>query len=94
LDLLKKVFTYGTKQVRKEALWLISNITANSEEDSIKVLDSNLVINIIYSCKDSTHEMRKEALWALSNICYSIQDKAKINELIGYEIITLLIEII
>lgn len=35
LDILKKVFTYCTKQTRKEALWLVSNIAANSEADSL-----------------------------------------------------------
>ncbi len=35
LDLLSKVCTYSTKQVRKEAIWVLSNIAANSVEDAL-----------------------------------------------------------
>ena len=31
LDCLKKVFSFCTKAAKKEALWLISNIAANSD---------------------------------------------------------------
>ena len=58
--------------MKKEALWLVSNIAANSEQDAIKIIESSLVINLIYACKDNAYEMKKEALWALSNICYMI----------------------
>jgi hypothetical protein len=35
LDVLKKVFTYCSMHVRKDAFWLVSNIAANSEQDAI-----------------------------------------------------------
>ena len=34
---IQNVFTYCTKQVRKETMWLVSNIAANSEQDAMIV---------------------------------------------------------
>lgn len=40
LDTLQKVMAIGSKQHKKEALWVLSNIAANSEADSIAVVNS------------------------------------------------------
>jgi hypothetical protein len=34
---IRNIFTYCTKLIRKEALWLVSNIAANSEADAILI---------------------------------------------------------
>jgi hypothetical protein len=94
LDVLKKVFTFCAKHIRKEALWLVSNIAANSEEDAIKIIDSSIIINLIYACKDNTYETRKEAMWALSNICFIVNSEEKLNQLIDCEVMHCFIDIL
>lgn len=49
LDLLGKVFTYCTKSVRKEALWVLSNIAANSAVDACAIADHSIMINLLLS---------------------------------------------
>jgi importin subunit alpha-1 len=74
LETLKNVLKYSNKSIKKEVFWLISNIAANSEEDATKLLDSQIVFNIIYALKDSNYDLKKEALWALCNICHYVND--------------------
>lgn len=69
LDIIKKVLMFCNKQIKKEAIWLLSNIAANSEQDAESLIDSNIIFNIIHSCRDNLYELRKEAIWAMSNIC-------------------------
>ena len=94
LDILKKVFTYCTKLCRKEALWLVSNIAANSEEDANSIADSSLMLNLLCACRDSAHEMRKEAIWALSNIFFKVTDKARIERLVEQDVMSTVLEML
>lgn len=94
LDLLKRVFTYCTKVTRKEALWLISNVAANSEQDANALADSPLMLNLLMSCRDTAHEVRKEAVWALSNVVYKITDSARIERIIESDVMSILLEML
>ena len=70
---MKPVFVYCSKQMRKEALWLLSNVAANSEQDAVAFLSHpNLLTNMLMSCQDKSIELRKEAVWALSNLLNSL----------------------
>jgi hypothetical protein len=88
------VFTYCPKNIRKEALWLVSNIAANSEEDANAVADSQVVLNLILSCRDNTIEVRKEAVWAISNICHSLKDKNRLERLLEFDIMAMLLDML
>ena len=94
LDILKRVFTYCTKQTRKEALWLVSNIAANSDRDSEAIVDSQLMINLLCACRDSAYELRKEAIWVLSNIIHRISDKERVEKLVEMDVMSTLIELL
>lgn len=94
LDILKNIFKYYSRSVKKEAFWVISNIAANSEEDAIRLVDSQFIINLIYATKDSNYEIRKEAVWAICNICFKIEDANVLNKLIEYELIHSIIDLI
>jgi hypothetical protein len=91
LDILKKVFTYCTKQTRKEALWLVSNIAANSETDSQALAESPIVHYLLCACRDSSYELRKEGMWALSNLVHKLPDPAKLVE---YDVMSCLIDLL
>jgi hypothetical protein len=82
LDLLKRVFTYSEKLTRKEALWLVSNIAANSDEDATYLVDSDIIGALLLHCLDSAHDIRKEACWSLSNILFKVTDHAKVESLL------------
>lgn len=94
LDILKNVFPVGTKQEKQEALWLLSNIAANSEKEAELLIDSQLIMNLIYSARDVCFTVRKESLWALTNICHSVSNVEKLNCLIPMEIMTVLIDVL
>jgi len=91
LDILKKVFTYCTKQTRKEALWLVSNIAANSEADSQALVESPVAQHLLSACRDSSYELRKEGMWALSNLVHKLPDPAK---LVDMDVMSCLIDIL
>lgn len=55
--------------MRKEALWLLSNIAANSEKDASEIIKKGIVSNLVFAAKDKNNELKKEALWVLANIC-------------------------
>jgi len=86
------VFTYCTKTTRKEALWVLSNIAANSEADAVAIANHQLIINLFYACRDNSFEIRKEAIWTLSNILYQVTDKEVLESLINLDIVTILLE--
>jgi len=92
--LLKRVFIYCQKLTRKEALWLVSNIAANSEEDANALADSLIIGNLLSACRDSSVEMRKEAVWALSNTLNLLHDKDRIERLISMDIMATLLELL
>lgn len=94
IPVIKRVFTYCTKLTRKEALWLVSNISANSEEDANAIVDSGLFVNLLLACRDSALEMRKEAIWSLSNITHILTDPVRIQTLVEADIMSTMIELL
>ncbi len=94
LDLVKKVLTYCQKKDRKEALWLVSNIAANSEIDAVLLAESTIPHNVLMSCKDSSAENRKEAVWALTNIVNKLSDPKLIERLVEADIVGTLIDLL
>ena len=94
LDILKKVFTYCPKQTRKEAIWLVSNIAANSDADAQALCDSDLMVYLLMACRDSAYELRKEGIWALSNIIHRMTDQPHLCKLIEMDIMSSLIDIL
>lgn len=94
LDVIKTVMAIGTKDHKREALWLISNIAANSELDSIALVKKGLVVNLIYASKDNNWEIKREAVWALSNICVSIHEAESLIELIHADVLSLFYDLL
>ena len=86
------MFTYCTKVTRKEAIWVVSNISANSEADAIAVAKHPSLINLLYACRDNSFDIRKEAIWALSNILYQVNDKETIETLVSMDEVGILID--
>lgn len=54
-------------QIRKEACWAVSNISAGSATQIQTLIDANLFPVIIERLSTGDFDVRKEALWALSN---------------------------
>lgn len=94
LDSIKSILTIGSRTHKKEALWVLSNVAANSEDDAKAIIKKGLMTNLICCANDKNVDLRKEAIWVLSNICYIILDSDTLKELISCDIVTLIYEII
>jgi hypothetical protein len=75
LETLKLCMTIGTKAHKKEVLWVISNIAANSDEEANAIVKKGLLINLINGAKEKNVDVRKEAIWVISNLCYIVKDE-------------------
>lgn len=82
LETVKNCITIGSKSHKKEALWLLSNVAANSEEDATAIIKKGLMINLINGAKDRNYDVRKEAIWAISNLCNTIKNSECIIDMI------------
>nr|XP_027202184.1 importin subunit alpha-like [Dermatophagoides pteronyssinus] len=71
IEPLKNLLSSTKKEVRREACWAISNITAGSTKQIQLVIDKNVFPKLVEICYDSNFDIRKEAIWALSNACTS-----------------------
>jgi hypothetical protein len=71
---------------------VLSNISANSDEDACAVAKHDFMHNLLYSCRDNAFEMRKEAVWAVSNILYRVSDPAVIEHLVSIDIVNVIVE--
>lgn len=89
---LQDVFTYCSKTIKKKAIWLVSNIAANSEADAIALTKFKIMSNLVFAGRDPAHDMRYEAIFAISNIVYNIKDKGNLKELLNLDLMTLLLE--
>ena len=94
IDVIKKVFTYCSKQTRKEAIWLASNIAANSDADAQALCDSQIMVSLLMACRDSAYELRKEGMWALSNIIHRLTDEAHLTKLIEMDVMSCINDIL
>lgn len=75
LTLVKHLLAVGTKDHKKETLWIVSNVAANSERDAIAVITHGLIPSLIFSAKDNNIAVKREAIWAISNLCANIHEK-------------------
>ena len=89
LAAIKSVMIMGTRPMRKEALWVLSNIAADSEESIGLIIRSGLIGNINLAVLDTNIDLRKEAIWTLSNICHTVKDPALIQDLVDSNIVNL-----
>lgn len=55
------------KNIRKEACWTISNVTAGTSEQIQAVINSGIIPKLIQLLNVAEFEIQKEAAWALSN---------------------------
>ncbi len=56
------------ENIRKEACWTLSNITAGTQTQIQSVIDYNLVPPLIFLLGTGDYKTRREAVWALSNL--------------------------
>ena len=94
IPIVKEYFSYANSRMKQEMLWLLSNIIVNSEADALCCLDSSLIFNIVMTCNSSVFTLRKEALWCVTNLCNQLKDEAKINSLLDYDIVSILVSLL
>ena len=94
LGAIQRVLLVGTKDMKKEVLWLLSNVSANSSEDSAEIVRKGLISNIMYMASDKNLDIRKEAVWVLSNICFNLSDPECLREMINSNIVHMFCDIL
>lgn len=63
------------KSIRKETLWLISNVTAGTSEQVQMVLEAGLFEKCcLLTGEGQPHEVKKEAVWVLGNAAMSANE--------------------
>jgi len=69
LPALKPLLGSSKKNIRKEAAWTISNITAGTKEQAQQVIDSDYILPKLIELMgaNSDFDVRKEAAYAISN---------------------------
>jgi importin subunit alpha-1 len=55
------------RAIRKEAAWAVSNITAGSKQQTMDVINANLIIPVVALLSSGEFDVKKEATWAISN---------------------------
>ena len=80
---LKSLILSNKKSVRKEALWAISNVCADSQAHIQAVIDSGAMDRICDLLRSGTGDtdVRKEAIWSLCNSC-TVGSKQQISLLV------------
>lgn len=80
LDLYILDFLYSalssekSKSIKKEILWVVTNMTIDCNDDiKIQLINSDLFPIIVNCLSDYEFSVRKEALIAITNICYEIK---------------------
>jgi hypothetical protein len=73
ISIIKEQMNYASNALKKDLIWLVSNIIVNSEADAMECLDPGLIFNIFQTCStNSNMAMRREALWCISNLSQAI----------------------
>jgi importin subunit alpha-1 len=67
LPALLWLLDHPKKNIRKEACWTISNVTAGTSEQIQGVINANLIPKLIQLLNVAEFEIQKESAWALSN---------------------------
>lgn len=55
------------RNIKKEAVWTISNITAGNKDQIQAVIDANIIPYLVWHLEHSDFEIKKESAWAISN---------------------------
>nr|GLL42550.1 importin subunit alpha-like [Ipomoea trifida] len=55
------------KNIKKEACWTISNITAGNKDQIQAVIDAGLIVPVVNLLQHAEFDIKKEAAWAISN---------------------------
>nr|VDD41374.1 unnamed protein product [Brassica oleracea] len=56
------------RSIKKEACWVISNITAGNTSQIQQVIEAGIIQPLIYMLHTAEFEIKKEAVWAVSNL--------------------------
>jgi hypothetical protein len=56
------------ENIKREATWVLSNITAGNDTQIQAVIDANLIKPLISVLESGEYKAQKEAVWAVSNI--------------------------
>ncbi|OMJ92462.1 hypothetical protein SteCoe_4802 [Stentor coeruleus] len=79
LDCVCKLLNQSKIELKKEMLWILSNITAGSDEQ-IKCVLGHPCIRIVIKClEDPDIEVRNEAVWVISNATNAEDEKLVIK---------------
>jgi importin subunit alpha-1 len=68
IPFLQKFLYHKIPNIRKEALWALSNITAGTLTHVKAALNSGVVMNAVALTKDSDREVTREALLVVTNV--------------------------
>ena len=71
LEVLPLILDHSKQGMKKEAVWILSNITAGTVPQVQKAIDAGLVQQAldILNNNESPVSVKKEAFWAVRNIC-------------------------
>ena len=76
----------------KEACWLLSNVTAGTQDQIQAVIDAGLLSRILEICDGgASHMVRKEAFWTIANLAVG-GSPDQIQAAVGLGLIKALVE--
>eukprot|EP00561_Arcocellulus_cornucervis_P004311 CAMPEP_0185823774 /NCGR_PEP_ID=MMETSP1322-20130828/28677_1 /TAXON_ID=265543 /ORGANISM="Minutocellus polymorphus, Strain RCC2270" /LENGTH=102 /DNA_ID=CAMNT_0028521339 /DNA_START=1 /DNA_END=306 /DNA_ORIENTATION=+ len=69
--MMKQLLSHQHKDIRKESLWLLSNIAAGTRiQISCVIHQAGLITAVVDALNnDQSEVVRKEATWVIANIC-------------------------
>ncbi|KAG7657540.1 Armadillo [Arabidopsis suecica] len=65
------------KDIKKDACWTISNITAGTQEQIQMVIEANLIDPLVHLLQYAEFDIKKEAAWAIYNVTSGCHDQVK-----------------
>nr|CAG4707747.1 unnamed protein product [Naegleria fowleri] len=66
---LPTLLDHPKQSLRKETMWVISNIAAGNVSQIQQLIDGGIVTKVIEKLKGDDFSVQKDGFWALSNIC-------------------------
>ena len=80
---IKNLLNCGSKSLRREACWVVSNIAAGSQDQISLLMKNATILNQVIGYASEDHwEVRSNALWTIINICTSDSRSCHIDALI------------
>lgn len=80
------ILVHPKKTVRKEACWVLSNITAGTNEQLQMCIDVGAVDKLVHLLQHDDMVVKNEAIWALSN-CTASANASQFKDLVDRGII-------